>query len=408
MTLFDYLINFIEGLILSGFVAYYFDLKKKHMYIIIVSIICFLEITISNYYNPFDQILVSIIVLTLFLTLWFVKHQIHFEDIIICLLSEINLFLGNIFAVTLTSLIFHVNSPQIYATPSLLLFATILSKITACFIAIFIYLLSKKKQNYLSSYTLKIILILSLAILFTFSILLEIILTGSYTTIMIITVMISLMIIFILFLIILKKIELENEEKIKYALKVQKNEFQQDNYTKMQAMSNQIIEIEHRMMYIFMQIQNQLELHHYEQAYQTMDQYVKKVKTFHSAIHTNNPYFDFMMNRKIDDYTSQNIDVKKTLFIFENEIYDDNSFYQLISHLLDLFKKHLNNKKEINLGIYQEHDFIMIEVIGQLRVDHLTLPDNIYELIDYFDANYSLQNIGQIWTFKIIIELKNR
>lgn len=69
MTIYNYFINFLEGLLLSSFMAYYFNVKRKKMYILITTIICFFEISISNYYNTFDQLLIFIVIATLFISL---------------------------------------------------------------------------------------------------------------------------------------------------------------------------------------------------------------------------------------------------------------------------------------------------------------------------------------------------
>lgn len=79
MTIYNYFINFLEGLLLSSFMAYYFNVKRKKMYILITTIICFFEISISNYYNTFDQLLIFIVIATLFISLLKLKTESLFE-----------------------------------------------------------------------------------------------------------------------------------------------------------------------------------------------------------------------------------------------------------------------------------------------------------------------------------------
>ena len=73
MIVFNYFINLIEGLILSSFISFYFDLKNKLEYILWTTFICFLEISISNYFNKFDQLLIYFLIISLIISLWKVK-----------------------------------------------------------------------------------------------------------------------------------------------------------------------------------------------------------------------------------------------------------------------------------------------------------------------------------------------
>ena len=89
MTIYNYFYKFLEGLLLSSFMAYYFNVKRKKMYILITTIICFFEISILNYYNTFDQLLIFIVIATLFISLLKLKTESLFEKIIICSIAGI-------------------------------------------------------------------------------------------------------------------------------------------------------------------------------------------------------------------------------------------------------------------------------------------------------------------------------
>ena len=103
---------------------------------------------------------------------------------------------------------------------------------------------------------------------------------------------------------------------------------------------------------------------------------------------------------------AQNIIIKNTIFIFENEMYDNKYFCDLIILILDTFKKHLDNKKEISLDIDQENDFIIVKVTGKLCIKELEINNEIQRLIDILDADYSLSKINDIFTLKFIVTLK--
>lgn len=405
MTLFDYFINYIEGFILSFFVSNYFNIKHKRLFIVIVSIICFLEITISNSINVFSQSLIYLLILTLFISLWIVNNKVGLEEIIISSVAGLLLIACNLVSLSFTSIIFHVNSSDIYASQSLLTFAIIISKLIFVFSSIFICIFKIKTFDKLPLRNWWIMIVLGLSIVFILAILMEILLTGLFTQNMAIIMIVSLLVISLLFLFVFRKIQADNDEKLKYALEAQKNSFNKENFDKMKIMSNQIIDTEHRMTYILMQIKNLIQNKEYSKAELVTEEYIKKVKKIGSIINTNNPYFDFVIGRKISDFAFEDIYLKNTLFIFENDIYNDKRFCDLIISILDMYRERLNEKKELSLGIYQETNFVVIEVIGKLDVPELKINDYILDLIEEHKADYSLKKIGSIYTIKVIIEI---
>lgn len=249
------------------------------------------------------------------------------------------------------------------------------------------------------------VLLLCLTVQYMITVLLETLLTGVFTADMAMTLTIALIIICILFLFIFRRTQLDHENKLKYELELQKNYFSNENYIKMQYMSNEIVETEHRMMYILMTIRKTIIKNENNKAIYMIDQYIKKVKKFSSSINTNNPYFDFVLNAKINEYIYEDIYLKNTIFIFSDPIYDSKEFCGLITHLLDLFKEQLKLKNSLSLGIHQENDFVIIELIGELY--NFEITDELYKQIEYFKADYSLQNVEDIYTLKLVIEIQN-
>ncbi|MBS5111809.1 MAG: hypothetical protein KHZ15_03875 [Coprobacillus cateniformis] len=66
----------------------------------------------------------------------------------------------------------------------------------------------------------------------------------------------------------------------------------------------------------------------------------------------------------------------------------------------------MDSKKELSLNIDQENDFVIVKITGKLLVKELEITNDIYKLIDILYADYSLNNINNIFTFKFIVELK--
>lgn len=370
-----------------------------------MTLICFLEITISNYYNVFDEFLIFLLIISMFVSLIRIKLIDNFEKLLICSFAGIFLFLGNLFSVLLTTIIFNISTVEIYSKNYYYIFCTLFSKtLLACFF-IFICVFKSRFKNMLTIKDGWAVLLLCLTVQYMITVLLETLLTGVFTADMAMTLTIALIIICILFLFIFRRTQLDHENKLKYELELQKNYFSNENYIKMQYMSNEIVETEHRMMYILMTIRKTIIKNENNKAIYMIDQYIKKVKKFSSSINTNNPYFDFVLNAKINEYIYEDIYLKNTIFIFSDPIYDSKEFCGLITHLLDLFKEQLKLKNSLSLGIHQENDFVIIELIGELY--NFEITDELYKQIEYFKADYSLQNVEDIYTLKLVIEIQN-
>lgn len=87
----------------------------------------------------------------------------------------------------------------------------------------------------------------------------------------------------------------------------------------------------------------------------------------------------------------------KILFTISDE------FCDLIIYLLDSFKDNLNSKTGLSLGIHQENNFIIMEIIGDLKEYKIT--DTLYKKIEYFTTDYSLKNVASIYTLKLVIDI---
>lgn len=403
MSFFDYFINFVEGFILSSFVAYYFDLRKKARYISTITIIYLIGMSISNSYNQFDSIIILFTIGILFFFIYVYEGFINIETILISTISFIMLFLANLVSLFIVSSTLNISTIEIYNNQSLLGLSIILSKILFIIIAVFFCYIRSKDKNKTPLSGGGLYLILSLIIVVIVIILFEFLFTGRFNNFMAIAIIVSLIVIIILFLTIFRKIQIDHNNKIAYELELQKNKFSKENFDRMRVMSNHIDETEHRMTYILMKIKHYIEMNEIDKANCMLDQYIKKVKKFSSVVNTNNPYFDFMINAKMSEYIYEDIYLKTTLFIFENEIFNNVKFCELVLNILDLFKEHLETNKGFSLGIHQENSFIMIEVMGELT--SLELSEEIFKYFKYFNLDYSINNVENIYTLKLIIEL---
>lgn len=403
MILYDYFINFLEGLLLSSFVAYYFNIKNKIKFIILVTAICFLEISISNSINLFDYLLIFIVIITLFISLIICKNELYFDKIVVCSMAGIFLFLANLLSMLITTIIFKINSTDIYSSNIYYCFCTIVSKsILGCFFVL-ICIFKSKFKNTLTIKNGWSILLLCFTIEYMIVILLEILLTNNLNNGMAISLIFALIIICSLFLFIFRTMQIDNENKLRYELELQKNEYRLENYSKIQFISNEITIAEHRMTYILVQIKNLIDTNQYDVARSTLEKYINNTKKLSPIINTNNPYFDFVISKKITEYKQENIFLKTTLFMFENDLFNNKIFCDLITEILDVFKSKLIDDKYLSLEILQETSNIIIKFTGVLK--NMKIDEELLKKIKYFSNDFSIDDINKIYILKIVIEI---
>ena len=76
----------------------------------------------------------------------------------------------------------------------------------------------------------------------------------------------------------------------------------------------------------------------------------------------------------------------------------------LVLKCLDLFKENLDDTKQLSLNINKQSHFIIIEIIGKTLLNDIEMPKKIQILIKRLGIEYSINNIENIITLKMIIE----
>ena len=397
MSLFDLVINIIESSIMCYFIYKYFDFKQiEKLWLFIL--IDFTSITLCNSFINESSALLIIVTSVLIVCLKMFGEKIRIESIIICFLSLVIDIVCNVVSLIIGRIANYFIGTQFIQMPAM----TVLSKILYL-IAVLVFL--KKKTSYKSQLNSKrwLTIIIVISILF----IVAYILVTSYVfdnvdTLVNLFCTALIFIAIILILNIYGKILEENEESTRIRLKNGEIRYKKENEKVLSKMSEDIYQLEHNLRYILMQVKINEENKKYDENIELIDQYIRNFGKFKAIINTDNPYFDYFMNQKINDLSNNGIDVHTSINISHSDYYLDREYVEYLIKVINLFKLEAT---QITINIYEKQEFNIIEVLTSKNMK-LTFDNSLKQLAQHLDAQYKITQDDNICIFKSIQSMK--
>ena len=355
MSLFDLVINIIESSITCYFIYKYFDFKQiEKLWLFIL--IDFTSITLCNSFINESSALLIIVTSVLIVCLKMFGEKIRIESIIVCFLSLIIDIVCNVVSLIIGRIANYFIGTQFIQMPAII----VLSKILYL-IAVLAFL--KKKASYKSQLNSKrwLTIIIVISILFIVAYIL-----GTSYVFDNVDALVNLFctaLIFIAIILILNiygKILEENEESTRIRLKNEEIRYKKENEKVLSKMSEDIYQLEHNLRYILMQVKINEENKKYDENIELIDQYIRNFGKFKAIINTDNPYFDYFMNQKINDLSNNGIDVHTSINISHSDYYLDREYVEYLIKVINLFKLEAT---QITINIYEKQEFNIIEVL---------------------------------------------
>lgn len=397
MSLFDLVINIIESSIMCYFIYKYFDFKQiEKLWLFIL--IDFTSITLCNSFINESSALLIIVTSVLIVCLKMFGEKIRIESIIVCFLSLIIDIVCNVVSLIIGRIANYFIGTQFIQMPAM----TVLSKILYL-IAVLAFL--KEKTSYKSQLNSKrwLTLIIVISILF----IVAYILVTSYVfdnvdTLVNLFCTALIFIAIILILNIYGKILEENEESTRIRLKNEEIKYKKENEKVLSKMAEDIYRLEHNLRYILMQVKINEENKKYDENIELIDQYIRNFGKFKAIINTDNPYFDYFMNQKINDLSSNGIDVHTSINISHSDYYLDREYVEYLIKAINLFKLEAT---QITINIYEKQEFNIIEVLTSKNMK-LTFDNSLKQLAQHLDAQYKVTQDNELCVFKSIQSMK--
>ncbi|WP_370747631.1 hypothetical protein [Faecalibacillus intestinalis] len=393
MSLFDLVINIIESSIMCYFIYKYFDFKQmEKLWLFILAV--FATITAGNYFISESWLAIVLLAGVLILFLKVFNKKMSIENIIVCLSVLIMDLVCNMITLILgSSLDFIISDPA-----AKLKILMIVSK--TMYLLFSLYILNRKMKYNSNLDTKRWTSIISVFLI----LLLELyILANDYTinninpTDTLFCMFLTAIVTLVIFNIYGKLLK-ENEESTRIRLKNEEIRYKKENEKVLSKMSEDIYQLEHNLRYILMQVKLNEQNKKYDENIELIDQYIRNFGKFKAIINTDNPYFDYFMNQKINDLSNNGIDVHTSINISHSDYYLDREYVEYLIKVINLFKLEAT---QITINIYEKQEFNIIEVLTSKNMK-LTFDNSLKQLAQHLDAQYKVTQDNELCVFKSI------
>ena len=393
MSLFDVIINIVESSIICYFIYKYFDFKQiEKLWLFILTV--FTTLTIGSIFINESGFLIVVTSIVIIAFLKVFGQKINIESIIICFLSLIIDVACNVCALIIGNLVNSYISIVSLSLPEM----TVLSKILFLIVAL---LFLKQKVTYDTNLNTKrwltIVIIILILLVVTYLLAISYVFDNANVLINLLCAALVYVAIVLIFNIYGKLLK-ENEESTRIRLKNEEIRYKKENEKVLSKMSEEIYQLEHNLRYILMQVKLNEQNKKYDENIELIDQYIRNFGKFKAIMNTNNPYFDYFMNQKINDLSNNGIDVHTSINISHSDYYLDRKYVEYLIKVINLFKKEAT---QITINIYEKQGFNIIEVLTSKNI-RLTFDNSIKQLAQYLDAQYKITQDDNICIFKSI------
>ena len=397
MSLFDVIINIVESSIICYFIYKYFDFKQiEKLWLFILTV--FTTLTIGSIFINESGFLIVVMSIVIIAFLKAFGQKINIESIIICFLSLIIDVACNVCALIIGNL---VNS-YISIVSLSLLEMTVLSKILFLIVAL---LFLKQKVTYDTNLNTKrwltIVIIILILLVVTYLLSISYVFDNANVLINLLCAALVYVAIVLIFNIYGKLLK-ENEESTRIRLKNEEIRYKKENEKVLSKMSEDIYQLEHNLRYILMQVKLNEQNKKYDENIELIDQYIRNFGKFKAIINTDNPYFDYFMNQKINDLSNNGIDVHTSINISHSDYYLDREYVEYLIKVINLFKLEAT---QITINIYEKQEFNIIEVLTSKNMK-LTFDNSLKQLAQHLDAQYKVTQDNELCVFKSIQSMK--
>jgi len=165
-------------------------------------------------------------------------------------------------------------------------------------------------------------------------------------------------------------------------------------------MSEEIYQLDHNMRYLLMMLKYAITKKNYEESLLLIDDYIKKYDKFKILINTNNPYFDFLLNQELNALLKEKIDVNTLISISQNDFYLNKEYMEYIILIINTFKV-MTKKIAVNIQEVEGNNLLNLSITRKNN-EKLIFNNRFYDLINYLDAQYTIDYIDDLIVFKSI------
>lgn len=349
--IFNVVINFIEALLFTWFIADFFDFDTyKFRYIALATIVQFITLELFQIINYSGFFLSLLIVVEMCLSLLIYKREIKLNDIFIIALYNQLIIIYVILCEMLVKICPILSGNVIEC---------IICKVMQLAGNGILLQLKNKLSLSLDISKWKVVILFELILMYLLYSMIYRVLINDVTIGVLNFDAILIFILCIMFMYIINLINQENKEKLELIKRSQEEEFSKQKYYAIANVKNEIEALDHRLFYTVFKIDECLKKDDDETIYQIIDYYRNKVAKHKLVIDTGNNIFDILYSVKINEMAILGMDISNTVFITKNSFYDDLGFINFIQEALSYFK----DCKYLKIGISENNGFVLFKLI---------------------------------------------
>lgn len=367
-------IDIIQALIFSIFSFVFIRKKISYSNYVVLMILFFalaFEILWFDYnviYEGFSSILYSI---TIFIMLKPIMIGRNLELIILALILNIIISVGNGIALSIITFVMNYTMMQFVNSTSLQVIGGIISTFSIAFISLIILKSRKQLLNILtpySSYFLGIMILLYISITF----LEKLLFSQKYNEYIILLTWFSFLSLFSLFLILMFKQAKDNSMRINQASISKELELIQDKFTRYEQYNKKLSTIRHDLTRTFFILKNYIMTSNEDKALEVLDELLKETSIAPRLVITGNNLIDAVISSKAIDCADSNIEfsykIDPSYIIYFRE-------FDVALLLLNILSNAIENidesKKGITLSMQNKDDMLIIKVTNTVSLDIL-------------------------------------
>ena len=357
MILFDLIINFIESFMFSYFLAYYFDVKHKGLYIFITSTLQLFLLTYANFIDENGILLSTTIIILMVGSLMLWKRKIQFDYIYIVLLYNCFIIIVALIGVFTSNTLLSYN-PNLSLNIGYMVRGIVAKSIQIILTVLFVkYTINLSTSLNIKEWSIVLgfdFLLLSILIISSYSIALGNDYRGVMVWILILSFCSS-----ILYRYIIHKIDELNKQRIEYARMEELSKYNSEKLTMIKHVTEEMSKNDHRIFYMLLQMEGYLENQEYDKLKTVIEGYRNLVTKYKLVTNTQNPVFDSLYSMKINDLILKEKNVKNSIFISRRIEYDHLPLIDFITGVLDFF----NDCQTIMISMNEVGDTLVVRVI---------------------------------------------
>ena len=188
-------------------------------------------------------------------------------------------------------------------------------------------------------------------------------------------------------------------------LENERQKYKEKNYQIINRLSYEINESEHRMMYILLQVRGLINNKEYRKANEVVVNYIDTINKFSVFVNTNNPYFDFLVNRKFNECFSKNIICKANIFVAEEYVLEHEDLSTLVCLIIDYLSEIESNDKTINVDIQQEKNMLVCSfsrLNSSLKDETIVFDPKFYDIVNDKKVTYAIKTIEDLLLVRFV------